>query len=92
MTLVQKTSHVSPFRAILIASGSVALLGLLAANLSSSTAVRSQESTRLPTASGRASNAVAPAATMPIVPAAVLDQGAQRFVGTGDGSAGSWVP
>ena len=92
MTIVQQISHISPLRAILVATASVALLGLLAANLSTSTAVRSHESSRLPTASGRASNIVASAATTPIVPAAVLDQSAQRFIGTGDGSAGSWMP
>jgi hypothetical protein len=92
MTLVQNTSHISPLRAILVAAASVALLGLLAANVSTSTAVRSNESSRLPTASGHASNVVAPPATTPIVPAAVLDHSARHFIGTGDGSAGSWMP
>jgi hypothetical protein len=92
MTPVQKTSHIPPLRAILIATASVALLGLLAANLSTSTAVRSHESSRLPTANGPVSIVVEPPATTRIVPAAVLDQSAQRFIGTGDGSAGSWMP
>jgi hypothetical protein len=41
MTLVQKTSHIPPLRAILLATACVALLGVLAANVSTSTAVRS---------------------------------------------------
>jgi hypothetical protein len=41
------------------------------------------------TATARASGIVAPPATVQIVPAAVMDYGAERFVGTGDGSAGS---
>ena len=92
MKLAQKTSHIPLLRVILIATASVALLGVLAANLSPSTAVRSHESSRLPTANGRASDVVAPPATMQIVPAGVIDRSAQRFIGTGDGSAGSWMP
>ena len=91
MTLVQKTSHLPPLRALLLATASVALLGLLAANVSTSTAVRSHESGRLPTASARASNVDASSAMTPIVPAPVLDHSA-HFIGTGDGSAGSWMP
>jgi hypothetical protein len=86
---VQKTSHAS--RAILAATAGVALLGLLAAALSTSTAVRSRVTS--PTmATGLAGGIVAPPDTMEIVPAAVMDRRAERFVGTGDGSAGSWVP
>jgi hypothetical protein len=92
MTLVQQASHIPPLRAILVATAGVALLGLLAANLSTSTAVRSHESSRLPKASGRASDVVGAPATMRIVPAAVLDHSAQHFIGTGDGSAGFWAP
>jgi hypothetical protein len=33
----------------------------------------------------------APVATMKIAPAPVIDPGAERFVGTGDGSEGGWV-
>jgi len=78
------------FRAIPLATAGVALLGLLAVNLSHSTAVQSRESTA-PMASARQAEVIAPIATMAIVPAPVIDHNTQRFVGTGDGSAGSWV-
>jgi len=87
-TTVRKT--IPLFRAIPLAAAGVALLGLLAVNLSHSTAVQSRESTA-PTAIARAADIIAPPATMEIVPASVIDHGAQSFVGTGDGSAGSWV-
>jgi len=90
MTVVQKTSHGRLFRAILVAMASVAGLGLLAANLSPSIPARSGESNRPLTATG--SVVVAPRATMEIIPAAVIDKDALRFIGTGDGSGGSWVP
>jgi hypothetical protein len=77
-------------RAIPLAAAGVALLGLLAVNLSHSTAVQSRESTA-PNAIARAADVIAPPATMEIVPALVVDHGAQHFVGTGDGSAGYWV-
>jgi hypothetical protein len=82
----QKTGHTS--RAVLAATASVALVGLLAAALSTSTAVRSHGTSPM-TASARASSIVAPPATMEIVPAAAMDHGAEGLIGTGDGSAGS---
>ena len=37
------------------------------------------------------STAMSQPATMAIVPAAVIDPTSEVFIGTGDGSAGSWV-
>ncbi|MGP0094763.1 MAG: hypothetical protein ACLPKB_33140 [Xanthobacteraceae bacterium] len=84
---VQKNSH----PAILAATASVALLALLAATLLASSAVRSH-GTSPAMAAARMNAIVAAPATMDIVPADVMDHSAERFVGTGDGSAGSWVP
>jgi hypothetical protein len=92
VAIVQNTSPRALFRAILAATASVALLGFLSANLSPSTALRSSENSRALIATGHASDVVATPATMQIVPAGVLDRSAQRFIGTGDFSAGSWMP
>ena len=88
MSTIRTTRHLHPFPAVLLATASVALLGLLAANMSISTAVRSRESNPPATAS----HVVAQAATMQIIPAAVIDHSAPHFIGTGDGSAGFWTP
>jgi hypothetical protein len=92
MTILQNISRISLFRAILVATASIALLGVLAANLPTSTPLRSQESGRPPTATARASDVVVTPATMQIVPAGVLDRSAQDFIGTGDASASSRMP
>jgi len=42
------------------------------------------------TISNRMGNPIALPATMDIVPASVIDSSAAHFIGTGDGSVGSW--
>jgi hypothetical protein len=92
MTMVRDISTRTLFRAILAATAGVALLGFLSANLSSSTAPRPRENGRALMATAQAADVVVPMAMMQIVPAPVIDRSAQRFIGTGDGSAGSWMP
>jgi len=89
MTVIDKFSLTRPSRAIFLAAAGVSLLGLLAANLSNSNAVRSRESSAATPSVGE-SGVQAPT-TMKIVPAEVLDGTDQRFVGTGDGNAGAWA-
>ena len=65
------------------------LLGLALAHLAVSALKDSRGSSGQ--LAGAASPAVASAATMKIVPSPVIDPGAERFVGTGDGSNGAWT-
>jgi len=91
-------THVSNIRPARLARAGVAasavavLLGLavaLSLSLPSSSPARVASE---PALDGRDANAAAqPTATMRIVPAPVIDQGADLFVGAGDGSNGSWV-
>ena len=76
------TSHIVRIGAVVAFSAAVALLGLL--NWPVATTARSHGG---PQASAVSSNAV----TMDIVPAPATDSSSGRFVGTGDGSAGSWI-
>jgi len=85
MTALRKSIYSRLFQAILAAAAIVALVGLLAANLSFSSVAPSRES-------GRAGEVATPPAAMKISPAAVIERNAPRFIGTGDGSAGSWLP
>jgi hypothetical protein len=67
-----------------VGSGRLALV----TDSSHATESRSHE---VPTYTGRARVAIAPAATMEIAPAPVIDARASFFIGTGDGSNGSWT-
>ncbi len=90
-TIVWKTSRFSLVRAAVAACIVVAGLGLLAGGMSRSVVSRSDFSKAVATDTGRGSAAVAPAATMDIVPSSVIDAHVASFVGTGDGANGSWI-
>jgi hypothetical protein len=69
-----------------------ATLGLLAVvSLSTSAPSQSLGSGRVAIAIGDAGSAVPLYAKMNIAPASVIDPSAEVFVGTGDGSNGSWI-
>ena len=91
MTVAQYASRTLPLRATLVAAISIALLGVVAVSSAFYDAMRSRRSTPA-IATEHVSEATEVAATMKIVPADVLDHGAQSFVGTGDGNTGFWKP
>ena len=90
MTIALKLSRNSLLPAMLVAMASIAGSGLLAAYLSPATSIPSHEVAAPLTVTG--SVIVEPGATMQIIPADVVDKNPSRFIGTGDGSGGSWMP
>jgi hypothetical protein len=77
--------------AILGFTAAVTFLGLSAFGVLPYAAAYSQESTRLPVAGSRAVTVPAWPKQMDIVPVDVIDPNPVVFIGTGDGSAGSWT-
>lgn len=86
-----RTNHIVRVGAVLGFSAAVALSGLLAINWPLFATARSLSSPRASMVSSSASTTSAGPATMDIVPTPVIDPSSGRFVGTGDGSAGSWI-
>jgi hypothetical protein len=83
-----RTNHIVRVGAV---SAAVALSGLLAINWSLFTTARSSSGPRASMVSSTASTTSAGPAAMDIVPTPVNDPSSGYFVGTGDGSAGSWI-
>lgn len=83
-------SHSIPDQLIAVSSTPAAGLGVIAAGLPPTTGSHSNVSGQVPKDTGHASAALAPLAPMAIVPAPVVDPSGEVFIGTGDGSNGSW--
>jgi hypothetical protein len=77
--------------AILGFAAAVVFLGLSAFGIRPYTPAYSHGSRQLPITSSSAATVPARPAGMDIVPADVLDSNPVFFIGTGDGSAGSWT-
>jgi hypothetical protein len=92
MTIVWSTRPVPSTRARQVWIAVAATLGLLVVvSLSASAPSQSRGSGRVAIAIGDASSALPLYAKMNIAPAPVVDPSAEGFVGTGDGSNGSWI-
>lgn len=83
-------SHSIPDQLIAVSSGPAAGLGVIAAGLPPTAGSHSNVGGQVSKETRRASAAPAPPAPMDIVPAPVVDPGGEVFIGTGDGSNGSW--
>jgi hypothetical protein len=81
----------SPLLPVLASTAAAVLALLAAAHISSPASSAAHDGSQIAVATGPASAAGAPPATTAIVPAPVIDPRAEMFVGTGDGSAGTWV-
>ena len=84
-------SHGKYLGAVLGFTGAVALAAFFAVSGPLATTAGSHDGPPASMASSGASAAVAPAATMDIVPTPAIVADSGRFAGTGDGSEGSWV-
>ena len=84
--LMRHTSDVPRFWIILAAGIAAALPGLAAANL-----FMSRNRSEICAAAHQSKAATVQPALMKIVAAPVIDSHSELFIGTGDGSNGSWV-
>jgi hypothetical protein len=92
MTYVSIVRSVPSARVKLVAAVVVVLLGgAIALSLSPSSSSPPRVASHVALKIRDASVAVPRTATMKIVPAPVIDPSAEVFIGTGDGSSGSWV-
>ena len=89
--LIRNTSGVPRVWIILAAGIAAALPGLAAANLFMSTALRLHERGEVRTAARQSKAATVQPALMEIAAAPVIDSNGELFIGTGDGSNGSWT-
>jgi hypothetical protein len=85
--LMRNTSDVSRVWIILAASIAAALPGLAAANLFMSSALSLHDRA----AARQSKAATVQPALMEIAAAPVIDSNGELFIGTGDGSNGSWI-
>ena len=92
MTIVWNTRPVLSTRVRQVWIAAAATLGLLAVpGLFVSAPSQSRGSGRVAIAIGDASSALPLYAKVNVAPAPVIDPSAEVFVGTGDGSNGSWI-
>jgi hypothetical protein len=84
--LMRHTSDVPRFWIILAAGIAAALPGLAAANL-----FMSRDRSEIRAAARQSNAATVQPAMVKIVAAPVIDSNSELFIGTGDGSNGSWV-
>jgi len=89
--LMRNTSDVPRVWIILAAAIAAALPGLAAANLFMSTALSLHDRSETRAAERQPTAATVQPALMEIVAAPVIDPNSELFIGTGDGSNGSWV-
>ncbi len=89
--LLPLTGRIIEAGAILGLTAAVTFLGLSAAGMLPYAAAHTKESAQLPAATSRAAAIPAGPAAMDVVPADVIDPSPVFFIGTGDGSAGSWT-
>ena len=89
--LMRNTSDVSRVWIILAAGIAAALPGLAAANLFMSSALSLHDRSEIRAAARQSKAATVQPALMEIVAAPVIDSNAELFIGTGDGSNGSWI-
>lgn len=80
-----RTRHLAPVLMALIALVAVIAVKLFTTTISS---IYARQAIAAP---AHVPAADSPIPTMKIAPAPVIDPDAERFVGTGDGSAGAWV-
>jgi hypothetical protein len=89
--LLRNTSGVPRVWIILAAGIAAALPGLAAANLFMSTAWSLHDRGEIRAAARQSKAVTVQPALMEIVAAPVVDSNSELFIGTGDGSNGSWV-